>query len=415
MNQAAARRLLDAYLAGSLSEAGRDAFVTLLDDPAQAEWLVAEMKASFADDRYLGEEPDDRKKRLNGLIATGIKAAAAAGVPPAEDAMPITEVTPVIPMHRAPFLRRARLRYAAVMLLALGAAVVVYRAYRQPGKDITRMQPLAGPADIPAGGNRAVLTLADGSRIVLDSAAAGKVASQGATQITKLDSGALAYHPGGRGEQAIGVNTISTPRGGQYRVVLPDGSVVWLNAESSVTFPTAFGKERSVSMKGEAYFEVKTDAGRPFTVTTAQGQMIQVLGTSFNANTYTDENIQRTTLLEGKIRVLKNGDARLPAAGEQVCLNIEKGTQTVVKADVAQTMAWKNGIFNLEGATVPEVMRQLARWYDIEVVYENGVPDISFGGKMERSLPLSGIVTALTNMGVHLRMEAGNKRLVILQ
>lgn len=400
MNQATARHLLDAYLAGSLSEADREAFAALLDDPAQADWLVAEMRAAFGDDRYLREEPEERKERLNGLIAAGIRAA---------------EEVPVVSMHGAPFLRRAWLRYAAVLLLAVGAGVVVYRMYRQPAGEIAKVRPLAGPADIRAGGNKAVLTLADGSRIVLDSADAGNVASQGGTQITKLDSGALAYHPGGTGDKAIGLNTISTPRGGQYRVVLPDGSAVWLNAESSVTFLTAFGKERSVSMKGEAYFEVKTDAGRPFTVQTEQGQMIQVLGTSFNVNAYADENIQRTTLLEGKIRVFKSADAKLPARGEQVCLNLDGGSQTVVKADVAKTMAWKNGIFDLEGATLPEVMRQLARWYDIEVVYEHGVPDISFGGKMERSLPLSGIVTALSSMGVHLRMEAGNKRLVILQ
>ncbi len=397
MNAITARRLLDAYLAGSLSEADRGDFAALLDDPALADWLAAEMKASFADDRYLQEEPVERKDKLNGLIASGIRAAE--WVPAVEDVVRV---------------RRAWLRYAAVLLLAAGTVVVVYRTYRQPAADIARVIPATPSADIAAGGNKAVLTLADGSEIVLDSAVTGNIASQGGTQITKPEAGALAYHGAGAGEKAIGLNTVSTPRGGQYRVVLPDGSVVWLNAASSVTFPTAFVKERNVTMTGEAYFEVKTDAARPFTVRTEQGQMIQVLGTSFNINAYPDENIQRTTLLEGKIRVQKNSGAKLPDPGEQVCLNVSTGAQSVVKADAAQTMAWKNGIFDLEGASLPEVMRQLARWYDIEVVYEQGIPDISFGGKMERSLPLSGIVKALTNMGVHLRMEAGNKRLLVL-
>lgn len=411
MNEVTARRLLDAYLAGSLSETEREAFAGLLDDPALADWLAAAIRASFTDDRFLGEEPQDRKQRLTTRIQAGIRAAEETpGIRAAKE-------TPVIRMQRAPLLRKAWFRYAAIVLLIAGTAAIVYRSQHKTSTAIANAQRPGSSADIPAGGNKAVLTLADGRRIVLDSAATGNLASQGATQITKLDSGALAYHATVNGEKAIGLNTISTPRGGQYRVALPDGSRVWLNAASSITFPTTFDKERNVTMTGEAYFEVRTDPARPFRITTEQGQMIRVLGTSFNVNAYADEKIQRTTLLEGRIQVLRKDDTKMPAPGEQVYLDLSgnSGTQTVVKADIAHTMAWKNGTFSLEGATLPEVMRQLSRWYDIEVVYEHGVPDISFGGKMERSLPLSGVVTALTNMGVHLRMDAGNKRLVILQ
>ncbi|MBS1563718.1 MAG: FecR domain-containing protein [Bacteroidetes bacterium] len=401
MNEITARTLLDAYLAGLLSDTDREAFAALLDDPAYADWLSAQLKSSFADGRFLSEEPEDRKQRLTARIQAGIRAA--------EDAP-----TPV--MHRVRFLRTAWFRYAAILILMAGTATVLYRAYHTAQPAIAIEKPPHASPDIPAGGNKAVLTLADGSRIVLDSAATGNLASQGSMEITKLDSGALAYRGTGT-TKAIGLNTISTPKGGQYHVVLPDGSAVWLNAASSLTFPTAFGKERHVTMTGEAYFEIKKDAARPFLVKTEQGQTIDVLGTSFNVNTYRDEKFQKTTLLEGAIQVTINAVTKKPVPGEQVVLDmsLNNGTQTVQKADIVQTMAWKNGIFNMEGATLPEVMRQLSRWYDIEVVYEHGVPDISFGGKMERSLPLSGIVTALTNMGVHLRMEAGNKRLVILQ
>lgn len=258
--------------------------------------------------------------------------------------------------------------------------------------------------EVPAGGNKALLTLGDGTVIELDSAANGLLTQQGNARIIKLPNGQLAYEMNDAGSGEVMFNTMRTPRGGEYRLQLPDGSKVWLNAASSITYPNIFtGDTRSVEITGEAYFEVAKDAARPFKVQ-AGNMKVEVLGTHFNINAYPGEPVIKTTLLEGAVRiqdaVLKPGQqASLAATGQ---FRVEDDVET------EEVMAWKNGFFQFNDADMPTVMRQLENWYDITVAYEGRVPKRSFGGAIQRSLPLSKVLDILEENNVRFKIEGRN-------
>ena len=322
------------------------------------------------------------------------------------------------------FLTRTWVRYAAAIMLVFGFTAYLWNSHKK-----TEQRPELGnrslPTDVAPGRDRAILTLANGRQILLDSAR-GNILQQGNLKVVNL-AGKLKYEGGGANTE---YNTISTPKGGQYQVILPDGSKAWLNAASSIKFPTAFtGSTRNIEMKGEAYMEITKDPRRPFVVT-ANGTGIQVLGTSFNVNAYEDETAVRTTLIDGSVNVTNSANPELnspakrktgPAVvrlkpGQQAVVGVSARQLTVVdNADIEQALAWKNGVFQLERASLAEIMRQLARWYDIEVVYENSVPDIKLGGEIKRDLNLSQILSALGKMGVKCRIEEGGKRLTVMQ
>jgi ferric-dicitrate binding protein FerR (iron transport regulator) len=293
---------------------------------------------------------------------------------------------------------------AAVVFLLLGTGVY-YWSQQKPRTEVTLM------SDIAPGTNKAVLTLADGSKVMLDSAG-NQVVQQGATAIRQQGS-SLQYDSKGNGA-TVAYNTLSTPRGGQFQVVLPDGTKVWLNAASAIRYPTFFsGAERLVELTGEAYFEVTQSANMPFRVKINATNTIEVLGTSFNVNAYTEEDYIRTTLLEGAVRVSSGGKKMTLKPGEQAQSSAKQPFVKVLEhADISKAIAWKNGLFNFQDVRLEEVMRQLSRWYDIEVVYEKGVPDLEFIGEIERSLPLSEVLKGLRMSGVNFRLEQG-KRLVV--
>lgn len=293
---------------------------------------------------------------------------------------------------------------AAVVFLLLGTGVY-YWSQQKPRTEVTLM------SDIAPGTNKAVLTLADGSKVMLDSAG-NQVVQQGATAIRQQGS-SLQYDSKGNGA-TVAYNTLSTPRGGQFQVVLPDGTKVWLNAASAIRYPTFFsGAERLVELTGEAYFEVTQSANMPFRVKINATNTIEVLGTSFNINAYTEESYIRTTLLEGAVRVSSGGKKVTLKPGEQAQSSAKQPFVKVLEhADISKAIAWKNGLFNFQDVRLEEVMRQLSRWYDIEVVYEKGVPDLEFIGEIERSLPLSEVLKGLRMSGVNFRLEQG-KRLVV--
>jgi ferric-dicitrate binding protein FerR (iron transport regulator) len=253
-----------------------------------------------------------------------------------------------------------------------------------------------------------VLTLSDGSQIVLDSLGNGMVANQKGTKIM-LKNGLLAYKAGAVQDEII-YNTLSTPKGRQFNISLPDGTNVWLNSGSSIRYPISFpGGERKVVVTGEAYFEVAADKSKPFFVEINGKNLVEVLGTRFNVNAYEDESLTKTTLLEGAVRV----GAVLLHPGQQG--QVKTGSHTAVQTvsvDVDKVMAWRRGFFNFEDAHVDEVMRQLARWYDLEVVYEGNVPPIVFGGELSRNISLSGILKALEDSKVHFRVEG--RRITVL-
>ncbi|WEK37859.1 MAG: FecR domain-containing protein [Candidatus Pseudobacter hemicellulosilyticus] len=265
--------------------------------------------------------------------------------------------------------------------------------------------------DIGPGGDKAVLTLADGSSIVLDDAANGALASQGAVQVVKND-GQLLYQRGGQPvADAVTYNTLTTPKGGQYRLTLPDGSKVWLNAASSLHYPTLFKADaREVEVTGEAYFEIAEDKSRPFRVrfpTSAGEGAVEVLGTHFNITAYTDEPVVTTSLLQGAVRVSNQQQSRLLATGQQAVLGAASGKAIQVsEADVTSAAAWTNGYFIFDGAEIQSVMRQVARWYNLEVFYEGQARTAhGFTGKISRKANLSELFGILEYAGVQFRID----------
>lgn len=313
------------------------------------------------------------------------------------------EDLPVV-AHRVYFLKTAWFRYAAAVLflLAIGAYLWLRKSEPEHLADTHKQSPV----DIQPGKQGAVLTLADGTKVVLDSLGDGVIADQNGVQAV-LNNGQLAYRATGNGGDAIAYNTMSTPKGRQFHVTLPDGTIVWLNAASSISYPTVFkGNERKVKIQGEAYFEVAGNAKMPFRVNVDDRAQIEVLGTHFNVDAYDNNKALNTTLLEGSIKV--NGT--IIKSGQQA--QITDVLRVVDNADISKVMAWKNGLFNFEGATLDEVMKQLERWYDIEVVYEKGIPDIEFGGEMTKNISLNGLLLVLKESDIHFRLEG--RKLVVL-
>lgn len=317
----------------------------------------------------------------------------------------------VIPMFRkSNYMQYTRI--AVVLFLLIGAAVYLFTHNGRPAPGIQQQSIADLKADIIPGGNKAMLTLSNGSRIVLDSAADGILAQQGNASIIKLANGQLSYQQrGGKSADEILYNTMSTPRGGQYKLILPDGTQVWLNASSSIHYPTAFaGNERKVEVTGEAYFEVVYDAQMPFKVI-ANGATVRVLGTHFNINAYGDESTTKITLLAGAVSVSKGQASTLLNPGQQAQITRNSEIKRSNDVDVEEAIAWKNGLFWFNGVDLPGIMRQLSRWYDIDVQYEGSIPQRHFTGHVFRHLNLSEVLKILELSHVHFRIEG--KKLIV--
>lgn len=259
--------------------------------------------------------------------------------------------------------------------------------------------------------NKAIITLSNGQQVPIDSLISGQLAMQGNMLISKNSKGEIIYS-GSDNNAAISYNTLFNPRGSKVQTItLADGTQVWLNAESSLRYPVAFsGKERKVEITGEAYFEVAKNANMPFYVT-ANEVSVKVLGTHFNVNAYGDENTLKVTLLEGLVNVskgmanLKLTPGQQAAIGKTIALNKECNTEEV--------MAWKNGFFAFSHADLNEILKQLSRWYAIDVAYKATDNKQEFSGKIDRGLGLSQVLKILERTGVHFKIEAG-KKLTIL-
>jgi transmembrane sensor len=269
--------------------------------------------------------------------------------------------------------------------------------------------------DAVPGSDKAILTLANGKKIMLGTLGTGTIAQQGSTQVEKVKGGHLVYQAlnnnsqtqGGAIPQEVTYNTISTPKGGQYAVTLPDGSKVWLNSISSITFPTEFkGHERNVSITGEVYFEVAKNKNMPFIVQ-SNGQNVKVLGTHFNINAYDDENKTRTTLLEGSVQISANNSSKILTPGQQA--DVDDHQITIINGSDAETaVAWKNGNFIFNDADLPSLMRQLARWYDVNIIYKGDVGEHEFVGQIKRSAKLSSVLQILAVSGIHFTINGKN-------
>ena len=260
--------------------------------------------------------------------------------------------------------------------------------------------------DISPGGYNATLTLANGSTIILNNAQNGTITQQGNAKILKLANGQLAYNSLNEKPKEVLYNTITTPRGGQYQLTLSDGTKVWLNAASSLRYPASFsGKERRVELTGEGYFEVAHNAEMPFHVK-VNNMDVSVLGTHFNVNAYGDEGVMKTTLLEGSVKVNEGNENVLITPGEQAQVKNSTDKIEVKKdVDVDAVVAWKNGLFHFENADVQTVMRQLSRWYDVEVIYKGVIPEREFEGEMQKNLNLSQVLKLLSQNNINFKIE----------
>ncbi|MEO6707575.1 MAG: FecR domain-containing protein, partial [Ginsengibacter sp.] len=291
---------------------------------------------------------------------------------------------------------------ASVLIVLVAGISFLYinrNENRQIPGNVTKITILKN--DIAPGGNKAVLTLSNGSSIVLDNAQNGTLTQQGNAKVVKLDNGKLVYQKDeNTNAVAVQYNTITTPRGGQYQLVLSDGSKVWLNASSSIRFPTAFtGRERDVEIIGEVYFEVAHNVEMPFHVK-VNGMDVAVLGTHFNINAYDDEDVTKTTLLEGSIKVSKGNKNTLITPGEQAQI-ADKNDKIEIKknVDLEEIVAWKNGKFIFQDVDIHSIMRQLERWYNITVSYEGNMPNEEFVGVISRDVNISQILNMLERTG----------------
>lgn len=330
------------------------------------------------------------------------------------------------PVRRMIFWKR--LAAAAAIILLIGAGIW-FGVVRAPKKElVTKDNKSTLTKDVEPGGNKAILTLGDNSTIVLDNAANGQLAQEGSTSVMKSKDGLISYsHPTGKqGGGQIAWNTLATPRGGQYQLVLPDGSKVWLNAASSVKFPAAFtGNERMVEMKGEVYFEVapirlRSGQRMPFKVALPGGATVEVLGTHFNINAYDDETSVKTTLLEGAVKVSHSTAAKdaefsvVLKPGEQAVQTGGHSPFTIHRSpDLDQVMAWKNGLFHFENVDIRTVMRQISRWYDIEVEYKGAIKNEPLIIEIPRNTNLSDVLKVLETTA-ELQFKLEGKKVIVL-
>lgn len=297
--------------------------------------------------------------------------------------------------YRLHFLRNRWFRYAAAIIILLGVGAYLWL---QPSTDklaITHIKPVPVKNDIQPGSNRAVLTLSNGNKVELDSAASQTIID-GDLSIEN-NNGQLKYKKG----ELVAVNTMTTPKGGQYQLTLADGTRVWLNAASSITYPTVFtGRTREVRITGEAYFEVTRNPKQPFVVKTPK-ENITVVGTQFNVSTYPDEPASKISLLEGAVKV----NQALLRPGQAFT------NGKIIETNTQQDVAWKNGAFSFNNVTIEQMMRQISRWYDVEIVYEGKPRQKTFVGEMGRNLRLQQVRKLLNDLGIKTKLE-GKKLMV---
>ncbi|KAA8484453.1 FecR family protein [Arcticibacter tournemirensis] len=379
MNTQKARELLDKYKQGTLSEEEK----SILDS-----WYMKLSQNELSD---MGEE--EIKNRLDSLWR----------------GLPVNRKIKRWTIG----LRIISISSAAIVLIALGISLYYSPEARKP-------QEHRIVHDIAPGGNKAILVLSDGHEISLNDAQDGDLAQQSGVIVTKVADGKLSYAGNktttGTEGRANLYNTIYTPPGGQFEVTLPDGTVVWLNAASSIKYPVQFsGKERRVELNGEGYFEVSRKKNAPFIVESSR-QRIEVLGTHFNVNSYPNEPFVKTTLLEGAVKVVPvvsnpSGAGTIIKPGEQTLLT---GNRLVVeKADIEKETAWKNGDFIFDNEDFNTILRQICRWYDVELTNPGNYRDLHLSGRVSRSRKISAVLEAL-EVTAKVKFKLEGRRITII-
>jgi len=308
----------------------------------------------------------------------------------------------VVPIYRKGYFQLA----ASILLFLALSTFLLIRLKQEPVK----LQ--AQKHDLAPGGNKATLTLANGSKINLNDVKNGSLTAQPGSQIVK-EGGQLAYNAAtnNSGSLQVSYNTLTTPKGGQYQLTLVDGTKVWLNAASSLKFPTAFsGSERIVELTGEGYFEVAHNSKQPFKVKTA-GQVVQDIGTQFNVNSYSDEDAAATTLVEGSIKIHDANGQTLIKPGQQYLLKTDGRSELKNDVNIDEVTAWKSGMFQFNNADIKTIMRQIGRWYNVDVEYRGSGPVSTYHGRISRNSNASDVLKILELSGINFTIE-GRKIIV---
>ena len=398
--------LFDRHLDRTITSEERRELFAIIHDPSHDDDLREFIDQTIDNPGPEIAMPDETAQSiLEAILSTPI---------PAKESKRNQRISVLLPLYR--WLAHPGRAAVVIGLLAGVTAFFVLRHHSgSSGVPLGIVSKASPVQDVAPGGDKAVLTLGDGSTIVLDTVKNGLLSRQGGSKVIKTKNGLLSYAAGKN--TAPVYNMITTPIRGQYRVDLADGTTVWLNSLSSLRFPTAFtGRERLVEVTGEAYFEVAKDAQSPFVVRVLSGrdrkeiERVQVLGTAFDVMGYEDEPEISTTLVSGAVRVSARGASMRVNGGQQT--QLERGSLVFVPAaDVEKAVAWRNGNFQFDGDEIGEVMRQLTRWYGVEVKYEFR-PQVHYTGGISRNLNISSVLHMLSLSGLHCRIE-GNTLFVM--
>jgi ferric-dicitrate binding protein FerR (iron transport regulator) len=387
--------LLEKFTTNTCTRQELDQFLNLVEQDHDNEELTEELRRHWQKDGSDTTHTIDWKERFSSLLA--------------EAKVKTPEFTQPAPARKIRFVKWASVA-AAVLLLAGGyfGFFSKNKASQNPVISGVREEQMSV---VEPGGNKATLTLADGSLIDLDSAQNGTIARQGNIKIIKGEDGELLYFVDRQRSATSGYNTLSIPRGGKYSIVLSDGTKVWLNSASSLRFPAAFANGvRNVALTGEGYFEVVKDACMPFQVS-ARNIMINVLGTHFNVNAYEDERSVATTLLNGCVKVkplTSRSEVRtaLLKPGEQARVASDGRVVIDPHANTGEAVAWKDNNFEFENTPIPVIMRQIARWYNVEIDYKGSVPTHKLTGRFSRTVRLGQLIKMLQYTGVNMKIES---------
>jgi transmembrane sensor len=375
------KELMDQFVSGEITPEGKGMLLTMLDNSQYSEELNAILQENYdavelppIDDEATGKFIKELREKMN--VSSKV------------------EKSSVLSLFN---WRKIAVAASVLLVIGLGTLFLVQKDSQYPMVAASKKA-----NDKEPGKTGAILTLSNGSKIVLDSVGNGLLANQNHTAVSKKNGGVV--YTAGSDAQAV-YNTMSTPRARQYNLELSDGTKVWLNASSSITFPTSFAaNERKVTVTGEVYFEVAKDKTRPFRVSVNDMQ-VNVLGTHFNVNAYDDEATVNTTLLEGSVLITEKGKKVLLKPGQQAEKQKSGAIAVNDNVNLDQVMGWKNGAFYFENASLQMVLRQLSRWYDVDVVFEKGVDPRTFEGEIQRDLQLSQVLKILEKNKVHFKID----------
>ena len=382
--------LFHRYYSGSATAQETDELMGLIHEANEDTELAALLKQAWEDETTAERvfSPEQSTHLLNAILKKQEEETA--------------EIEEDIPVRHFSWIH-----YAAAAVLLLVGIGTYWTLTHSSQPALPAPVPVSTIPDISPGTNKAVLTLADGSTILLDQAAKGILTKQGTTNVAKTAEGQLVYQTKATGStpQPMVLNTITTPFGGQFQITLPDGSRVWLNAASSIRFPTAFAQhERHVEVTGEVYFEVRKDAQKPFRVRFGEAE-VEVLGTSFNIMAYKGEAVSQTTLVEGAVVLRTTHGTKRLVPGQQAAIQANNDQITVGSVDIDEVTAWKSGLFYFKDASIEAIMKQAARWYNIEVSFQGKIPVRQFTGKVSRNVNISELLTMLRYTGVNSRID----------